>query len=227
MHELVGNRREDLPVTGLRDEIIFPDRDVRRIQVFDTIRRLGLNFEKEGVLLVWKLSKESHRSVNNVLNIGTHLRRTHRNSCLAEDQVVTCAACFELQHLEVSTDKGRRIDECVVVGGLVTIAFLFQTGVHLPSARRVEFHTAWHVLLTNDIHEDSGWREVGHLIRQRCRIDLVAYVGIVRALLRDAPCLFVCLFPVQRLIANIRGMEALHIARVVFDAIHTGRPRGH
>ena len=77
VEEFVGNRRKDLPVTGLRHEIIFADSDSSRIQMFDAIGSLWLNFEQEDVLFVGKFSEDSHRRFHDVLNVGRNLRRAH------------------------------------------------------------------------------------------------------------------------------------------------------
>src|SRR5207247_5010118 len=129
MKEFMGNRRKNLPVTGLRHEIVLANGDPSGVQMFDTIRGLWLNFEQKYVFFVWKLSENRHGRFHDVLNVRCNLRRTHRNIWFTDYEMMTCTACLALQELEFTSAKCRPICENVVVGGVGTVASSLQARI--------------------------------------------------------------------------------------------------
>src|SRR5262249_55521232 len=109
---------------------------------------------------------------------------------------------LELEYLEFS-DKRRRVDEDIVIIGEVSIAFLLEAGVNLPSAGRVVFNSTRHMLLPDDVHEGRRRSEVGHLVGELCREDLIPDFDIFGSLFNDTPCLFIDLLPHQWLIPDV------------------------
>src|SRR5437773_11529461 len=79
MKEFVSNRRKNLPVSGLRHEIVLANADTSVPKMFDTIRGLWLNFEEKYVLFAWKPSEILHGRIHNVLTVRCNLFHTHRN----------------------------------------------------------------------------------------------------------------------------------------------------
>src|SRR2546425_11223651 len=141
--------------------------------------------------------------------------------------MMTCTACLELQELEFTADEGRRIDENVVVGGVVTVASSFQARINLPTAGSVVFHATRHMFLAGEVHKNRGGSDVGHLICQQSRKDLVVHIEVVGSLFGDAPRLLVGLLPIQGLVPCVYSTEILNVASIILDAIDARRPGRH
>src|SRR5438309_697437 len=129
--------------------------------------------------------------------------------------MVASTACLELEHFEITANKGRCINEYVVVRAIVTVTLLFQARINLPSRRSVVFHAARHMFLTDNVHKNRRWRDVRHLIVQQSRKNLITHRHVVSSWFGDAPCLLVGLLPIQGLVASVHSTEILNVACVV------------
>src|SRR5207247_10205019 len=137
-----------------------------------------------------------------------------------EYEMMTCTPCLELQELEFAAYEGRLINENVVVGGVVTVATSFQARINIPTAGSVVFHATRHMFLAGEVHKNRGGRDVGHLIGQQSRKDLVVHIEVVGSLFGDAPRLLVGLLAIQGLVPCVYSTEILNVASVVLDAIY-------
>src|SRR6185369_12869288 len=221
MKVFMRDRSEKLAIAGLCDEVVLSDCDVSGVQMFNAVGCLSLDFEQEEIFFVRKLAEDGHCLFDNVLNIREHLRCAHRNIPFAEDKIMASAPGLEIEDLEL-TDESGRIDEDVVVARDVKVVALLESGINLPAARRAVLKSARHVLLPDDIHKGRWRSQIGHLISELRGVKLISDIDVFGRLLADPPRLLVGLLPTQRLIASVRCVEVLDVARVVLDAIHTG-----
>ena len=167
MKIFVGDRTQELPVRRLAHEVVFTDGDACGVEMLEpAVSALRLNFEEEGVLLIRGFAEDGDARFHNLFHVGFDLWRSHRYVGFAEHQAMIRSGSLKLEYFELA-DECRRVDEDVIVPGVITVASFFQTCVDLPVSWNAVLHTVGHMLLSNDVHESRRRRHVGHLIRQQ------------------------------------------------------------